>query len=522
MNARGYWLLELVFGGRVYRFADTTVDVTEGDDPALFIEGLGPVEYQWGSASEAMSLEVMGLEVAGRLALITGEAATATLYRYWPGSAPVPVFDGTVGSVSWGVGITEAVTLSLIPATRARVLWPADTLRVSQDTCPITGSGSSYYPDQDALGLLYPVVFGRPGGGGALFWDGTAINVPATPALLAEYGNGRAAYRLSKLIIAGHRVSATSVIVHDRSGGYSRFSPDFLRQSLTVYHTTDRLGQTVAYVSGADTDISNGGIRLVPGNDYQVEWPNGGGITNERGVVLRQAGDIVAYLLARSGVPVDEGGSARALTELNRFTLDFCLTEQIDPVSWVDSVLGDLLGFVVLAGPNGLIVVRHRLDATAQDAIGALEVGRNVERAGKYSLSSADKLANNVVVSFAPSEGREGKRRIVVDATRSALAVLSLDRYGRRDLVVEAPVVYDTPTANAIALDHLVRFALPRVAVTVTGGSELEQLKPGDVVLFSDAEAGFDEEPAVVGVPTWRSSGVTVPLILTQATQAGR
>lgn len=526
---RGYWLLDLTIGGRVYRLADGAVTVTEGSNPGVYDDGLGPVEYTQGSSDDSLTVDINGVQLGsnGKLALTSGKAATAVVSRYWPGKPPMPVLQGAVDSPSFGVGVTEGVTITIIPEGASKsALWPADTLQVSTETCPITGSYPTYYPDQDAIGMMYPVIFGRPGAAGGLFWDGQAVPVPATPAYLAEYGPGRASYRLSKLVIAGHRVAATSVVVHDRSGGYNRYSPNFLRQTLPVSHTTDRLGQTVAYISGADCDGSGSGIRLVPGNEYVVEWPDNGvgvsgGLVGPRGELLRGAGDIVAYILSRSGVAIDEGRSAPSLAELNRFQLDFGLTERIKTVEWVSSVLGEILGFRVLSGPGGLYVLRHRMDCTKGQAIAVLEVGRNCERSGKYTLGSSKDIANEVVVSFAPAEGREGKRTVKSSASTSALAALSTGRYGVRTKTLDAPVVYSATTAQAIAVDQIIQHAIPRVTVNLSGGSELETLMPGDVVLYTDG-ALWVEELAVVGAPTIRSSGVEFELTLVNAVRAGR
>jgi hypothetical protein len=507
-HEHGHWLLDLDVGGRVFRFSDEILEVETADgEVLLYAEGLDDVSVEYtldGGSPQTAAVEIGG-EAGIDWSLLVAQgvdlaAAEATLRRWFEGQliedARV-ILSGVISEPEHGA-IEDGLELSIerYPWQDSTLIIPASA-KVGPETWP---SGTAAFPDgmhtdEDIIGAAYPLVIGCPGLG----------EEPATPALLVEYGGGAHTYFDSILLIAGHRVAAATVTVHDLSDGTS--------EDRTVYHMTDLLGRTVAYVADFGNIVEDA-VRAIPGHEYWVSWPTtGGGLESlDRTGTMRRAGEVLRYLLTSTDLPVAVGRIEADRTILDRFLIDGCANESIAVTDWIDSELLPVLPIVYSESPEGVAYRALRLEATAADAVAHLAAdadevigGLAVERVGSIKWTSKDEVRNHFTLDYAKNDTQYTKRIVLTgepgDDSResgSYLCRVSQARYGVRAEVTQTSLIWDDATAARILRHKALRYALPRRMVRYAGGSELEALSVGDVVLVSDPEVSLDEAVALI------------------------
>lgn len=573
-GATVYWLLEIHWAGQTIRLSTTELDIYDSGDGIWrhYHSALNDIRLEEGLGELASQSEHQTLPIEAVLPVNVPEliaqghdlsAGRATLYRWIKGqnhSQRRTVIHGKIRDPEWGE-VDEAVNFSieenvwqdqaLIPSATQRVdglTWPQEILDLAIDH----------------LGKPYPLVFGHPG------QVDTAINaagwITGTEARWAIHdpvdhpsGSGVNQYDGMVLVIAGHHVSAERVYINtaeniagdrvrvyngfDALGNPVAFVPWYYSRSGTSEVYNYDAGGTYTWVNPSDFDgnatysighetISN---PYLNSNQPQVwvgwrddeDSARGGAMINGR--LVREAGDLVQWLLAFSTIPVDQGRFASARRLLSHFKCDGIVNERVSPWNYLKDLVLPLLPVSLRNGPQGTYPIVWRYDATHRDAVAHINADADVriERAARLRMDS-DNIFNDFELKYAYSRRTDtyaGRVRLgnYAQATQEGADTLlpslickrSQERFRLPDgrLFVssrtwETRMIYDRATAIAICEWWAAHFALPWVTVPyILPEAEFMHLEPGSVVMVTDSKLAMYQRIALVQKVQTDSSG---------------
>jgi hypothetical protein len=507
-DSPGIYLLDLVVGGHVYRYATESVEVTDAAGRTFaYAEGLGEPGLTYGSlfgvSDASVSVEVQAEDVDWALIVQRGHAldrAPAVLRRWYAGRTldrARVVLRGLVTSPSYGAkGEPLALTITRSMRAQSRTIPPAQAV-VDTSTWPVTGGG--YVSPDSIQGAAVPLVIGCPGG------TEDATPIPVVPVPQAEhpaaFGDGRLVW------IGGH---AGQVRVQHQNADPAVESDE------TVATIDDVLGRLVQYAPTNGASFDDEGAYFL---GFRDDATYGGGVLH-RGELLRGAGSVIEWALTEHyDGPVDHARVRAVRAYLDQWKIDTYLNSPVSAWDWLAKEILPLLPVEMREGPDGVYPALIRYDLSKRDAVAHLDAtagsGR-VTRASPVTLTGD--IANEVTIEYRPSAETGSKwlaRRIItaqagavsgddasdVDDERvigSYLCAESQRRYGVIPVRIQATAVWDTSTAVLVARHVVARRAWPRRAVRYTGGPWLEDIEIGSAVLLTDPDLHLAEELAVV------------------------
>jgi len=469
-TARLWWIVSFDFGGRTWRVsqAPLSIESTEAGRWLSVSAGLDTAEAQlaapWmGTAPESRSvsleMSIPELDVGVLLARgyeLDGAPVEVTLWRegdQWEDR--LQILRGQITGYEWGargemlaIEAEEAVELD-------RALLPPPGAVVSEQTWP----GAP----EDALGSAYPWILGAPGS------DGT----PASPARFV------ATSPRNLLLVAGHPVAATSVLVSDGTS----------TESLAIEHLADSVGRQVAVV-----DLDTATALVVDSTlSYAAAWTGGAGLLGPQGEASG-AGSVIEAVLALSTLQIDRGSLAAVRSTLDAWKIGAYIEDAISPLEWVADALLPILPVALLTGPQGWRVAPVPLEPIQARTIATLTASQSIRRDGRVRRIGRGDVANRVELAYG-IESSEGAPRAaaVVGPTwdgveHPALPTrLSAQIYGRKARSEETVAVYDSTTAMRIARYIATIYAYPRDAATYIG-QRLQWIQPADLLWLSDSD----------------------------------
>ena len=516
-------LLELEWASRVFRWTSgATVTIASDDGDLTFSGGL---PFAWDDAidplssdpaARSLSFDALWLpESVNPAELVSAghdlAAARGAVALWAPGRAyedRIRVLSGRVYAPTYG-GAGEPIGLTLEAREfddRAYLIPPAAV--VSPESWP--------FADSSAYGRAYPFVFGKPGR--YTEPDGTEGKTTGSPAYIVLPASHR-------LLIAGHRVTASTVRIIDVTKGEARDCP--------VEHMADGLGRTVAIANAHGT-----GLTITAGDTYFTRWDSGTAAIDDDGSALRQAGDLLRYLLRRSSLDYDRGRFASVIGYLNRYRLDgYADDPDVTVWDWIADNLLPILPVTIVGGPNGLRPILYRAPLRILDAIDHIEAGPYAVRTSAIQYSTEDPI-QRVSVRYA-LRADTGDHLRTVTLTGDRLEAGSTDsfagriyasgtetlrrsaaRYLREEEVpreerIESDIITDTATAELVAETTARIRALPYREVSYSLDlHRFGALEPGDIVTITDGEVSLSVEPAIVRSVSWGSSSADVRLII--------
>lgn len=528
ITGRPAWLLEVVIRGKPYRYttAATPREVGDGDGgTVVFQPGMLPlsVSRQVGSALESVPVSLMTREPGGWAAMVARglrfEGARCRLWRHYVGQdldQAHRLIRGRLAGASYG-DESEPLSFSVERRMRRAGLVPAADMVVSADTWPV---------DPDALrdvvaeGGAYPVVYGQPQA--AIQADDPG---GATPGYHVERFPGFSRYLESKVLIAGHRVAASTVTIVGSFAG-SAAAP--------VSTMGDALGRTVSYI-----DFSTLGGREDPkaviGQEWAVEWTAGGGVPrrDDPSTAMTGAGEIIEDILTRwTSIEVDKGRMRAVSPWLDSYRLDFAITSPTAAWDFLRGQVASVLPMEWVEGRSGGYFLPWRLDAGRQDVVGALDATPrtgNVTRTGPVQ-PTGDEPVNQITLRYARS-GQEGRptKRLTIGPTgddagtigsawarrsQSWLADPAEGDDGIRSMEISTAIVQDDATASAILRQQIMRWSVVRRALGLRGGHELDRYDLGDIVTVTASDVSIEAEVAQIRSITQDDEGVTLGVML--------
>lgn len=535
----GRWckLLQVTWGGQVFRVADAACDVLDADgvshhfSPGLVSDGYQdtmpapggmqgdvevPVEFVL-PIDVAEYIHVKGWDLGTAEAELSILPAGATLEQrvvLAKGQLSEPEYAELGTPVNASIRLAASEDAGQVPSTTQRMTDQTFTTHV-------TGTAARKYLECD-----YPVVFGSPGQ-----YVASGTEVKGSPGLLVRVdvvGND------VRVMIACHRVRASTVHIWDIWQGEA---------DLAVAYDYDAIGQLYAYVQLAGTAMAYNPLGAGAPSSFALEydlkfwigWARNGGEAmvdpDDFTSPVRHVGDLVRWLLARATVPVDSFRTRVAGEQLRRFEVDGFIDDRTVPTSLISDHLGALLPMALKTGPDGVYPVVWALDATEADAKDVLTEGRGVERVGSITYDTrVEDVRNAVTLDYCISpETGEAQRSMTLDpeapyydtATPPAPVVgifatdharVSASRYGRREQRLRASWIGQDETA-ALALISYVRWhGFLRRVFEVDVHPRYGRHRPGTVLLYTAEDLHLDRQ--VVQVTDWSWSGAWVRLSL--------
>lgn len=505
------WLLEYDLGGRVLRYASRTVEVpTLSGDVLLFRLGLDlGGELLVGEAQEATARitdpAIEWHDVVGR-----GTPPVwrhATIYA-WFGEEiledTLVVLDGETSEPEWGDPADPSTivvsvlgyaldALSMIPGPQAVIdgtTWPND-----RATPP--------FIDAQAVGVVYPTVFGCPGSGD------TAVTqpFPAVPVPMATVDGTTA----SRILLSDGHIGATTVTIWNAEQ-LDALTGSIVIDDCAVVLGSDLLGQDVSLAEAP------GGTPL--DLDEEQEWyagfnfPDGGVL--RLGEVVRGLGDVLLYLLERAslaGVRVDLDAQRGQAAALNQFKIDGYVSTRFNPLALIDGDLASVFPIRRMRSGAGTWYRAINWAATAEHAVATLTAGPGGTAVRVSSVRPDVQLFNVFTLEYKRNgiTGRHYSRRVLTATSGEFVPGLGVDErivgsplcaqsqslFG----VIERPSVgtgwtWSDLTANAVLGSWADRYALPRLRVSYA--TRVMGLLPGDAVVINDSQVGLSERVALV------------------------
>lgn len=496
-SGRLHWCLTVEWAGQTFRWATSPLEIDTEDGEVLFFEdGLDPIDYedslQGLGVASARSIPVdvffpPELDVADWISLghdlasAVGEVALWSEGTVWEERRVVlagPVREPEYGSAG------EPVSFSVEDALQVdRTLVPSRTLIVSEETWP--------NPPEDSLGLPYPIVWGSPG-----HLTKNNSSCAGSPCVVVHVAAGLA----TTVLIAGHRVQASTVIL---------FNSDGQTYTFTVDTTVDDLGQIVSTV---DLSVVSTATFAREGSEYYASWIYGVALVDGGGEPVQTASQLALYLLGQSTTTLDYPAWESFPTP----TVDGFIDEQVSPWVWLVDNLLPLFPLSILPGPDGFYPVAWSFQAQRSDAICTIspDADPTVERDGRITYSKLGDAVNSVVFSYAvdPQTGDPRYREVIAGDADVALGevsayycALSLARFGPREDTLDSDIVWSPATANTVLLSRAIRSALPSREVSYSVPYSYGWLRLGDVVQITDSEVSLEDALALVIGLRWES-----------------
>lgn len=327
--------------------------------------------------------------------------------------------------------------------------------------------------DERVEGLVYPLIFGRPGINGT----------PAARPIPVDDVN-------DTMLLAGHSMTTGNVTIYKRHQGTT---VGHATGAVAVTNGEDDLGRSVALLEGLTGNDDDGGDPFYePGGDYGVAFdvadPNSAeGLSSD-------AADVVSYMTAQvAGLRMNLSSTHLLRDYLRGWKLDGAVDSRADPWSILTRDILPLLPVAIVAGPSGVDYVPIRLDAGKGEDSRKIVAGSGFSPASTlYRRDGSRQTVSRVVVEHAFNVFSNKPAR-ASQAWANSYEVargggLSTDRAE----TVSTPWIYDTATAQRSAQQRLLRESKNRIEIEYQanpyryGIESAQPLEIGDVIELTD------------------------------------
>lgn len=372
---RPVWLLTLECAGQVWRLASETIEVTDDDGEVYGFEGvLDDIEVEQalgdlGASPEEPVVSFSGLWLDGVLGLIADghdpSAGRGELAVWLEGTTFEQrrvLVSGRLQHATVYVGDYVDLTLGDTLGDDDGRILPA-TAVVDSTTWPSAAA--------DAVGGVYPLVFGQPGV--FLSKAGASKTAPATPALMVDTTSSN-----EVLLVSWGACGASSVRVFNLDDGSAA--------NLSTSTTTDGLGQIVTVV-----DLSSPGTLTVDEDaTYAIAWNDGAGLVDEYGDAITGAGSIILWMLRYSSLRIDRPAWEGVRDRLDDYVLAFYIDDTgFSPVDWLGDNLLPILPMSLTLGAAGLAPIVWPIGLRAEHVEAELDL---TELPGDFELEEGEGL----------------------------------------------------------------------------------------------------------------------------------
>lgn len=379
---------------------------------------VGPYTASWSSPlAEAVT------DVATRASITNDELETV-------------LFDGPITSVKTNYTTGEQHWAAEVVTDQDETFPPSNCV-ISVETL---GTNSYNLDDQNA-GLSYPVVFGRPGIPGTRFRNPGAttpsleksdvyIGSPALALWCSDYPTDPTYTENARLFLSYGHIEADSVTIYHKESGNT--------ETMTIERTSDLNGNRISLAKPNDVSDS---VLITPGNEYWASWVN----LNDGGGLENKLGDIFLSMCRNSKYADLDGILRNQILNNQAPTLDFFLNDPVDPKTFIESEIGNILpvyiGFENNNGYNPIYM--DYLSKSANLAINGVKSDSSIN----YKA-----VPRSISMDYCPNP-EYFKERLILDASNnSTLARINgyPDSYGS-NLVISTRLISKASAAERIA-----------------------------------------------------------------------
>ena len=531
------FLLEITWGGQVYRFSTYPIDLIADDGQSIhFTGGLEDpdLEESLEDLSKNPEKNTLPIEVVfpidlikqfmqygrtldnanGELSLVT-ERATTILQTY---EKRIRLFSGDIiqpiiGDPSQPPGYCN-FTIERNPNNQASPIIGADGIFQGVDSI-VTSKSLDDYSNGDA----YPLVFGNPHEflmTGQLGNANLAQSYPTPGFIIYREQTSVHGSEFDKfwVCIADRQVQAATVTVRDYKGNKKTAVP--VKKTITLQ------GREISYVLLQYATYSGGATVIVDGivnpwmlealnspdgqtsePKYYISWDDGGGIFNPYGDgFLEGGGDVALFFLELSGVDIDRNAWRNVAAFLNKWRFaGFINDPQIEPYKFLQDNIFPFLPVYCVNGPDGLrpvipLLYESQIPRTVLD----VEIGRGFYFISAIDWSSEpDDIINRLLFRYGFCLFRDkNPGTIIIDGnletsqhseikTSNEISLLSYTQYGDRYEEMDGDFVYDWRTATKTVQYIVRKNALPKMQMEIQADTQDGWLQLGDILSLNSS-----------------------------------
>lgn len=561
LGAFPVFLLEVVWGGRIYRFSTYPVDLIKADgssvhytgglaDPdldqsiedldtnpeknTLSVELVFDVDFleeffKYGRSLDGAKAELSMVTDRNGVLLQTYDNRT----KLFSGSIIQPI----IGDPEQPTGYA-AFTIERNPNNKASPIISSNGF--FRNNVSITPS----IPIEFSDGQAYPLVFGAPHKYFYIGIAGTAQfqNCYPSPAFLIyrewTIGPGVGWYQdFDKfwLCIALGEVAAATVTIRDYQNN--------IKTGVAVKKIETAEGLIISYVElqygnwnggspipadgivnpwMTDGGYASSGLHGTCETDeprYYVSWNDGGALLNTVGPgYLEGAGDVIAYFLDMSGVDIDRQAWQNISGYLNQFKFGGYINDpEITPYVFLQDNIFPFVPVQAVNGANGIRpVVPLIYISQIPRPVYEVELG-----AGFYFVSAVDwasepdDILNRLLINYAfcllyernvafvKLENNLEANQYTGTRTSTTTAQLSYTQYGDRYQEFEASYIFDFNTAIKTAQYLIRKNALPKMRIEIQADSQYGWLELGDILSVTSSGYFMDKFKMQIVEKSW-------------------
>jgi len=357
-------------------------------------------------------------------------------------------------------------------------------------------------------GKPYPIILGSAGGA-IRTTEGTTKNIFALP----NYNTQRYDSHYGEMMIAGHEVEATEIVIQDEN---------FMETTKTIGVRDDGRGNVFSYVRLVPSD--NVAIPNYTGSGESRQWwyyfTNGGGLINPFGDGdLKGAGDICRWALQRSGQLIDDGAWANLSPILNQYNFEGYINDpKVTAFDWLNGNILPFLPITVRMGPKGLrpiLIEMWALTHVTSMASITVDNDSNVVQVSPINtIRTTSELVNELTLRWG-KRGFDQSYTSMVRVTNikseeydvvSDYSILSVNRYGTKPAAMDSDYIYDRDTAIKVAMDLVRSKCLPIQSIEVDVDMELGWLMVGDVLDVTVPKLYLTNHKMIIVSKRWRET----------------
>lgn len=529
------FLLEVDIGGRTYRFSTFPISFEyQGDsityeglldnpDISISLDEVGKIKLSQSSISMAVTFpfDVSMRQIQGkgidRSACRLFYVTTKRKQPQQDFDEKIPLFSGIIVDPVYGYprfssGYVEFSLENTITSSDQSLLrrivgenaflaatqFSQEPYRVGAFSAPVDPDGITEVI-KPHLGKCSPVIIGSPGSIEEEL--GESYGFPSTPAY--QIANQISPSNIGWYVIAGHPVAASTVDIYDNQGN--------LDTNKTVEQQVGSKGQVYSFIRITTPTSLDQTFTINNDIEYWIRWDDGGGLVSpyDVGSALEGGGDLLVYLLDSIGADFDRQAFSSVRSLLNRYIFAGYINDgEIKGYQFIQQYIIPFLPVSLVAGATGLYpVIDHRLDDTYNNPRASIAASETFSRISPVSPSD-NEIVNDLTVRFAPqgaSSNNDTYRGVAVIRYErlegvnaqyeivSPYAIVSFQRYGRREQSISLEYVHDRSTAIRIGLDYIRRKALPEKRTSYRAAFSFGYLDVGDIISLSDSEIHLDE-----------------------------
>lgn len=400
----------------------------------------------------------------------------------------------TVEVALWWEGLTWSQRVPVLQAGRVSKLAPGAEDELSElwiDSAGPAAGTSSVSAERD-LGTDHPTL-GFTALDGRL-WPyvvGICKQVPAYKLGLVDHGSG---VKLT-LGLCADRLAADVQLAdldfYEDGAAVTLSSP-------TLAEDTDTTGR-YTYVSVSDTGATVDDFDLGTGA-YTVDYTAGGVACARRAsVAARSAGDVLEWLLDRSGERIDWAAQEPCTRALSDLEMGIVRDEVVGELEVIRRRLVPVLPIIERRSAAGLYYAY--VDPIRAEVVADLVFGQHlVDRLGPPTYTDLDDVRNLFVVEYA----WDGFRGVYASRVEVGADTLEICRYSQQlwgvqtAETIQCDATWSEHTALRIGVLAATRRALPRRRIGYVAHPSLYWIEAGSVVTLTDARYGIASRRAVV------------------------